>query len=182
MPYELLLGQTSLLPESGEAKKSGEAALVQKLARMQLSLGEDWEVVMRTALRAMGDPRADTLRAETRWRSTETRNEAVRTDSVVKQFTTGLVDEQTAREQLGYSVEQIARMRARDVERAARDPAARMAELVEAVGGVDRARELLAAIAERPAAPSETAPTPTGRRMSSTRSDRDRTDVRPAGP
>ena len=28
MPYELLLGQTSLLPESGEAKKSGEAALV----------------------------------------------------------------------------------------------------------------------------------------------------------
>ena len=40
---------------------------------------------MRTALRAMGDLRAESLRAETRWRSTETRNEAARTDSVVKQ-------------------------------------------------------------------------------------------------
>ena len=40
---------------------------------------------MRTALRAMGDLRAESLRAETRWRSTETRNGAARTDSVVKQ-------------------------------------------------------------------------------------------------
>lgn len=162
MPYELLLGQTSLLPESGEAKKSGEAALVQKLARIQVSLGEDWEIVMRTALRAMGDPRADTLRAETRWRSTETRNEAVRTDSVVKQFSAGLIDSETAREQLGYSVEQIARMRTRDVERAARDPEERMAEIVEAVGGVERARAFLEAIAQ------QEAPAPTGPRMSAT--------------
>ena len=167
MPYELLLGQTSLLPESGEAKKSGEAALVQKLARIQVSLGEDWEIVMRTALRAMGDPRAESLRAETRWRSTETRNEAVRTDSVVKQFSAGLIDAETAREQLGYSVEQIARMRDRDVERAARDPEARMAELVEAVGGVEQARAFLQAIAEREAA-TPTAPAPTGPRMSAT--------------
>jgi hypothetical protein len=165
MPYELLLGQTSLLPESGEAKKSGEAALVQKLARIQVSLGEDWEIVMRTALRAMDDPRADTLRAETRWRSTETRNEAVRTDSVVKQFSAGLIDAETAREQLGYSVEQIARMRDRDVERVARDPEARMAELVEAVGGVEQARAFLEAIAAQEAA-IPTAPAPTGPRMS----------------
>ena len=107
---------------------------------------------MRTALRAMGDPRAESLRAETRWRSTETRNEAVRTDSVVKQFSAGLIDAETAREQLGYSVEQIARMRDRDVERAARDPEARMAELVEAVGGVEQARAFLEAIAQREAA------------------------------
>jgi hypothetical protein len=135
-------GADSPLPESGEAKKSGESALVQKLARIQVSLGEDWEIVMRTALRAMGDERAGTLRAETRWRSTETRNEAVRTDSVVKQFSAGLIDSETAREQLGYSVEQIARMRDRDVERQARDPQARMAELVEAVGGGEQARAL----------------------------------------
>jgi hypothetical protein len=167
MPYELLLGQTSLLPESGEAKKSGEAALVQKLARIQVSLGEDWEIVMRTALRAMGDPRAESLRAETRWRSTETRNEAVRTDSVVKQVSAGLIDAETAREQLGYSVEQIARMRDRDVERQARDPQARMAELVEAVGGVEQARSFLEAIAEREAT-TEAAPAPTGPRMSPT--------------
>ena len=165
MPYELLLGQTSLLPESGEAKKSGEAALVQKLARIQVSLGEDWEIVMRTALRAMGDPRAESLRAETRWRSTETRNEAVRTDSVVKQFSAGLIDAETAREQLGYSVEQIARMRDRDVEREARDPEARMAELVEAVGGVEQARSFLEAVAQREAT-TPTAPAPTGPRMS----------------
>ena len=140
---------------------------MQKLARIQVSLGEDWEIVMRTALRAMGDPRAESLRAETRWRSTETRNEAVRTDSVVKQFSAGLIDAETAREQLGYSVEQIARMRDRDVERAARDPEARMAELVEAVGGVERARSFLEAIAQREA-PTPTAPAPTGPRMSAT--------------
>ena len=111
---------------------------------------------MRTALRAMGDPRAESLRAETRWRSTETRNEAVRTDSVVKQFSAGLIDTETAREQLGYSVEQIARMRDRDVEREARDPqdadgrarrgrrrgraGARLPRGHRAAGGTDRPR------------------------------------------
>jgi hypothetical protein len=86
----------------------------------------------------------------------------VRTDSVVKQFSAGLIDSETAREQLGYSVEQIARMRNRDVERQAREPQARMAELVEAVGGVEHARSFLEAIAQ------QEAPAPTGPRMSAT--------------
>ena len=65
---------------------------------------------MRLALRASGDPGAEERAAETVWRDPETRNEAVRTDAVIKQFQIGLISREVALEELGYSPEQITRM------------------------------------------------------------------------
>lgn len=116
LPYQELLGQPSSIPQSGEGLKSSEAPLIRKVGKAQVHFGEAWEEIMRVALRAMGDARADERTAETIWQNAETRNEAVRTDSVVKQKAAGIIDDQLAQEQLGYSPEQIARMRERVAE------------------------------------------------------------------
>ena len=68
---------------------------------------------MRLCLLAMGDPRGRIRSAETIWRDPETQNEAVRTDAVLKQFQAGVIDLESAQEQLGYSPEQVRQMRER---------------------------------------------------------------------
>ena len=68
---------------------------------------------MRLCLLAMGDARGRIRSAETIWRDPETQNEAVRTDAVLKQFQAGVIDLETAQEQLGYSPEQVRQMRER---------------------------------------------------------------------
>lgn len=110
MPYHYLLGQPQSVPPSGESLKSSEAGLVSKVGSASIHLGDGWEETMRVALTAMGDPRAKIRNAETIWRDPETRNEAVRTDSIIKQFTAKIIDQATALEALGYSPEQIARI------------------------------------------------------------------------
>jgi hypothetical protein len=110
MPYHYLLGQPSSVPPSGESLKSSEAGLVSKVGAASIHLGEGWEETMRVALIAMGDARSKIRNAETIWADPETRNEAVRTDSIIKQFTAKIIDRQTALEALGYSPEQIDRM------------------------------------------------------------------------
>lgn len=113
MPYQELLGQPSAIPQSGEGLKSSEAPLLRKVGKAQIHFGEGWEEVMRVALVAMDDARSELRTAETMWMSPETRNEAVRTDAVVKQVAAGIIDVETAAEALGYSPAQIERMRAR---------------------------------------------------------------------
>jgi hypothetical protein len=61
----------------------------------------------------MGDPRGRIRSSETIWRDPETQNEAVRRDAVLKQFQAGVIDLETAQEQLGYSPEQVRQMRER---------------------------------------------------------------------
>ena len=86
---------------------------MRKVGRIALHLGEGWEEVMRLCLLAMGDARGAIRSAETIWRDPETQNEAVRTDAVLKQFQAGVIDLETAQEQLGYSPEQVRQMRER---------------------------------------------------------------------
>jgi len=74
---------------------------------------------MRLCLLAMGDSRGSIRSAETIWRDPETQNEAVRTDAVLKQFQAGVIDLESAQEQLGYSPEQVRQIR----ERRALEPA-----------------------------------------------------------
>jgi hypothetical protein len=119
IPYHFFLGQPQAIPPSGESLKSSEAGLVRKVGRIALHLGEGWEEVMRLCLLAMGDARGRIRSAETIWRDPETQNEAVRTDAVLKQFQSGVIDLETAQEQLGYSPEQVRQMR----ERRAAEPA-----------------------------------------------------------
>lgn len=110
MPYHYLLGQPTSMPPSGESLKSAEAGLVSKVGTASIHLGDGWEETMRLALRAMADPRSEIRTARTIWRDPETRNEAVRTDSIVKQFQAGIIDRETALVALGYSPEQITRI------------------------------------------------------------------------
>lgn len=65
---------------------------------------------MRLAQVAMGDTgRTD---GETMWAEMETRNDAARTDAVTKQVEAGLIPPDFALEQLGYSQQEIARIKA----------------------------------------------------------------------
>jgi hypothetical protein len=113
-PYHYLLGEPTSVPPSGESLKSSEAPLVKKVQAEQIHLGEGWEETMRVALIAAGQrsKAASTTDAETMWRDAETRNEAARTDSILKQYAAGLLPDDFALQELGYSQTQITRMAA----------------------------------------------------------------------
>lgn len=110
LPYHYFLGQPQSVPPSGESLKSSEAGLTKKVNTISIHLGEGWEETMRVALRAMGDERAELRVAETIWADPETRNEAARTDAIVKQYQAGIIDLKTAQQKLGYSPAEIERM------------------------------------------------------------------------
>jgi hypothetical protein len=110
-PYHYLLGEPTSVPPSGESLKSSEAPLVKKVGRASVHFGEGWEEVMRVALIAAGQTAKArrTTDAETIWGDPETRNEAARTDSILKQYAQGLLADSFAMEELGYSQQQIER-------------------------------------------------------------------------
>jgi hypothetical protein len=112
-PYHYLLGDPTSVPPSGESLKSSEAPLVKKVEAEQIHLGEGWEETMRVALLAAGQKTkaAASTGAETIWRDAETRNEAARTDSILKQYQAGLLPDEFALQELGYSQQQIERIR-----------------------------------------------------------------------
>lgn len=132
-PYHYLLGSPTSVPPSGESLKSSEAPLVKKVVAQEIHFGEGWEETMRVALLADGQTtKAKTTDAETIWRDPETRNEAARTDSIIKQYVQGLLPDEIALEQLGYSQQQIERVLAiRAAEKAQRQAA--IAGLQEAI-------------------------------------------------
>jgi hypothetical protein len=112
MPYSYLLDQTTV-PPTGESITASEAALVRKVKSGRIYIGEGWEETMRVALLAQGDTkRANQLDAETIWANPQTMNLAVVTDATVKQRQVALIDDDTARTQLGYSPQQQERIRA----------------------------------------------------------------------
>jgi hypothetical protein len=110
-PYHYFLGTPTSIPPSGESLKSSEATLVKKVVDQSVHFGEGWEETMRVALLAEGQTtKARITDAETDWKDPETRNEAARTDSILKQFQAGLLPAEIALEELGYSPQQIARI------------------------------------------------------------------------
>ncbi len=111
-PYHYLLGEPTSVPPSGESLKSSEAPLVKKIMAQQIHFGEGWEEVMRVALIAAGQPAKAkaAVGAETMWHDPETRNEAARTDSILKQYVQGLLPDTFALQELGYSPAQIDRI------------------------------------------------------------------------
>jgi hypothetical protein len=110
-PYHYLLGEPQSVPPSGESLKSSEAPLVKKVMAQEVHFGEGWEEVMRLALTAAGQKAKARTDGETIWKDAETRNEAARTDSVLKQFAAGLLPDVFALEELGYSQSQIERIK-----------------------------------------------------------------------
>lgn len=111
-PYYYLFGSPSSVPPTGESIKSSEAALVKKVIAQERHFGEGWEETMRLALLADGQSAKARTDGEVIWGDEETRNEAARTDSVLKQFIAGLIPAEFALEELGYSQQAIARITA----------------------------------------------------------------------
>ncbi len=111
-PYYYLFGTPSSVPPTGESIKSSEAALVKKVIAQERHFGEGWEETMRLALAADGQTAKARTDGEVIWADEETRNEAVRTDSVLKQYVAGLLPPEFALEELGYSQQAIARIMA----------------------------------------------------------------------
>lgn len=123
MPYHELLASPTSVPPSAESIKSSEAGLVRKVGRIETFLGEGWEEVLRTSFLATESPAAKVQGAETVWLDSETRNEAVRTDAVVKLHGAGIIDDELAWEMAGLTRAQIEALRDR-LERAAKAAAA----------------------------------------------------------
>lgn len=98
-------------PPSGDSIKSAEAGLIANVRRKQRHFGEAWEEVIRLALLVTGDPRADLTDTETLWGDPESRTESQHVDAVTKKATLGVPWAQLM-EDLGYSPQQIERMRA----------------------------------------------------------------------
>ena len=122
LPYHYLLGTPQTVPPSGESLKASEAGLEKKAGRSKLFLGEGWEEVMRLGLLAQGDPRASMRTAETIWVDSETRNEAVRTDAIVKLHAEGIIDDELSWEMQGLTPQQQKRLAERRKEREAQEP------------------------------------------------------------
>jgi hypothetical protein len=104
---------------SGDALKSSETGLVAKVKDREVPLGESWEEVFRLGYLAEGKPeKARAWDAEIKWQDPEYRTEGELTDAVVKQHKSGLVPWEFAVERLGYSpqdIEKMRRMRAGEV-------------------------------------------------------------------
>ena len=109
-PYHYLLPQSGQ-PPSGESLKSAETGLVAKVKDSQLYKGEGLEEVFRLNFAFRGDKRADDMGAEIDWVNTESRAEAVHTDSLVKLQALGVPDE-VLWEGYGYSPREIERIKA----------------------------------------------------------------------
>ncbi|MEV6159408.1 phage portal protein [Nonomuraea sp. NPDC052129] len=108
------LGYATENPASADAIRSSEARLVKRAERKQRSWGGSWERVMRLAERIRdGAWNPESRSLEAIWRDASTPTEAAKADAVTKKKAAGIIDDEQAWEDLGYTSTQQARMRAR---------------------------------------------------------------------
>ncbi|ASU81414.1 phage portal protein [Nocardiopsis gilva YIM 90087] len=124
------LGFTSDNPASADAIRSSEARLVKRAERRARMFGEAWEQAMRLAMRIVGRDEQGANRLETVWRDPSTPTYAARADAVTKLFQAGLLPQEAAWEQLGFSPEYRRHLRSLG----AVDPAVRYLELIQEAG------------------------------------------------
>jgi hypothetical protein len=118
-PAQYLLGEMSNV--NGETLKASESGLISKVKQRQRPYGEALEETMRLARRAANLPDKTDAQMETIWRDPQYRTEGERTDAVIKRLQSGIASLRQAREDVGYSATQIARLQ-EDDEREAIDP------------------------------------------------------------
>lgn len=124
------LGMTTENPASADAIRSAEARLVKRAERRARAFGEGWERVMRLALRFVGDDDTAARRLETVWRDPSTPTYAAKADAVVKLYTAGLLPQEAAWEQMGFSPEYRRHLRSLG----SQDPAQRYLEIIQSTG------------------------------------------------
>lgn len=116
-PPHYLLGSSGSFP-SGESLKATETGLIAKARSKMRHFGESWEEVIRLALAVeTGSEPADAIAMETIWADPESRSESEHVDASIKKLAAGVPKEQVW-EDLGYSPQQIARMKSMLMEEA----------------------------------------------------------------
>lgn len=132
------LGQSTDNPASADAIRSSEARLIKRAERKQRAFGGAWERVMRLAMLVQGlDPAAGAT-METVWRDAATPTVAARADAVTKLVASGILPVEAAWEQLGYSPQYRARLRAlNDTDPAVRYLATALASGTSAAPGTE---------------------------------------------
>ncbi|MFW5899021.1 MAG: phage portal protein [Jiangellaceae bacterium] len=135
------LGYASENPASADAIRSAESRLVKRAERKQRAFGGSYEQVMRLVRQFQNDGDEDPRlrRLETMWRDASTPTVAQRADATVKLYGTPphrdpIVTLRQAREDLGYTDAQIARMEGEDAERRSADPVAEIARQMSGNG------------------------------------------------
>ncbi len=109
------LGYSDTNPTSADAIRSAETRLVKRAERRQRAFGEAWEQVMRLALLFSDGSLPDRIDSlETVWRDAATPTIAQKADAVVKLRQAGLVSLRQARQDLGYTAEEITVMETDD--------------------------------------------------------------------
>lgn len=115
-PAQYLLGEISNV--NGETLKAAESGLISTVRRACRSIGEGTERAMKVAQIAAGLEVAPQL--ETIWRNPEFRTEGEITDAAVKKLQARIASLRQAREDVGYSQTQIARLEQDDTAEMAR--------------------------------------------------------------
>lgn len=106
-------------PASAEAIKSSEARLVKKCERKARLYGGSWEMVMRLAVRIMDEAVPQEMhRLESVWADPSTPTFSAKADGVTKLYANGvgIITKRRAREDMGYSDEEIAVMEEQEVQ------------------------------------------------------------------
>ena len=110
-PAQYLLGEMNNV--SGDTLQASQSGLVAKCQSRMRPWGEGAEDAIRVARRLAGLPDAGAQGMETIWHNPEFRTVGELTDATIKKLQTGMIDTRQAREDVGYSASQIARMESR---------------------------------------------------------------------
>lgn len=107
------MGYASDNPASADAIRSAEARLVKRAERRQRTFGGAWERAMRIALAVMGRDPSEANGLETVWRDAATPTKAAQADAAVKMVQAGIIDQDQAQEDAGYTQAQREAMKTR---------------------------------------------------------------------
>jgi hypothetical protein len=112
-PAQYLLGEMSNV--NGETLKASESGLISKVRQRCRPFGEAAEETARVARLAAGLPASGGAQMETIFRNPEFRTEGELTDATVKKLQSRIASLRQAREDVGYSAEQIKRLEKDDL-------------------------------------------------------------------
>jgi hypothetical protein len=117
---------------SGDALKSSETGLVAKVRDREVPLGESYEETFRLGYLVEGnEAKARAWDAEIKWKDPEYRTEGELTDAVIKQHGAGLIPWEYAVDRLGYSPQDIEKMRGMRMQEAVISAASDISNLLE---------------------------------------------------
>ena len=106
------VGITSANPASADANRSAEASLTARAEARQATFGPAWEHVARLILAVEGGGSPAQYAVSVLWNDPATRSVAQEADAVVKLYQSGLLPQSYALARLGYTEDEIVRIRA----------------------------------------------------------------------